>query len=177
MFPSYAWRFSTCFIFISSAFVAGLADPIKVTIPKPPKNNAVQSSFLGVSIELSFLNEYCITHFLPPLILVSDLFFFLVGDDTSSIPNTMINYLTALRSRMGQNHLKIRIGGNSMDSSDYVPEQTTPMVQLIGGYVNFDDQPVKYGPMLWDVMKQVASKTGGIDYLIGACALPSFSRT
>lgn len=64
-----------------------------------------------------------------------------------------------------------------MDSSDYVPEQTTPMVQLIGGYVNFDDQPVKYGPMLWDVMKQVASKTGGIDYLIGACALPSFSRT
>lgn len=54
-----------------------------------------------------------------------------------------------------------------MDDSSYVPTQTTPMLQLIAGDFNFDDQPVQYGPVLWDVLATVGSDIGGAVYLIG----------
>lgn len=89
-----------------------------------------------------------------------------VGDDTSTIPPTFENYLTALRSRTGKQPLRLRIGGNSMDDSVYVPTQTTPMIQAIPG-AHADDQPVNFGPVLWDVLDKVASNVGGASYLIG----------
>lgn len=64
-----------------------------------------------------------------------------------------------------------------MDSSLYVPTQTTPMLHLIGGNTSIDDQPVNYGPMLWDVMNHVASDIGGSDYLVGAHFTPCDNRT
>jgi len=54
-----------------------------------------------------------------------------------------------------------------MDDSTYVPQQTTPMVQLKLDPSFADDQPVNYGPVVWDVLNQVASNIGGATYLIG----------
>lgn len=72
---------------------------------------------------------------------------------------------------MGGQPLRLRIGGNSMDSSTYIPEQTSPMVQLTDPGANANNQPVKYGPMLWDVLKKVATDIGGAEYLIGALCM------
>lgn len=125
------------------------ADPISIAVPpSPPSTHAVQPNFLGISLELSFMDEY-------------------FGNDTSSIPPTIINYLAALRSRVGSKPLRIRIGGNSMDSSIYVPSQTSPMVQLMANAPNTNDQPVNYSPLLWDVMDKVSSDIGGANYLLG----------
>ncbi|KAF8812249.1 hypothetical protein BYT27DRAFT_7220918 [Phlegmacium glaucopus] len=126
------------------------ATPIPISVPSsPPTRNVVEQNFLGISFELSFMNLY-------------------FGNDTSTIPPTVINYLSALRSRVGNNPLRMRIGGNSMDSSIYVPTQTSPMTQLIDGSSNSDDQPVNFGPVLWDVLDQVGSTIGGAAYLIGS---------
>lgn len=62
MFSSGKRQLHTGFILTSLVFVACLADPIQVIIPaNAPKGNinVVQPSFLGISFELSFLNEYC----------------------------------------------------------------------------------------------------------------------
>ncbi|KAH9483671.1 hypothetical protein JR316_0003141 [Psilocybe cubensis] len=40
------------------------------------------------------------------------------------------------------------------------------MIQPIPG-AHADDQPVNFGPVLWDVLNKVASNVGGADYLIG----------
>jgi len=79
----------------------------------------------------------------------------------------MTNYLTTLRSRVGNSPLRLRVGGNSMDSSIYVPTQTSPMVQLLGDDANSNNQPVNYGPVLWDVLDKVAADIGGASYLVG----------
>ncbi|KAF8969446.1 glycoside hydrolase family 79 protein [Flammula alnicola] len=124
------------------------ADPIQISVPSsPPSTHVVQQNFLGISFELSFTDEY-------------------FGNDASSIPPTVVNYLSALRSRVGNNPLRVRIGGNSMDSSTYVPSQTSPMVQLLNASANDNDQPVDFGPALWDVMDKVSSDIGGASYLI-----------
>lgn len=54
-----------------------------------------------------------------------------------------------------------------MDSSTYLPDQKSPMVQLKTGAANANNQPVNYGPELWNVMKKVASDVGGAEYLVG----------
>jgi hypothetical protein len=41
------------------ASVAHAATPVSVTFPPPPTNAVVDANFLGISIELSFLNVYC----------------------------------------------------------------------------------------------------------------------
>ncbi|KAG6887852.1 hypothetical protein C0995_012217 [Termitomyces sp. Mi166 len=129
------------------------ADPIPVSVPSTaPGHNVVQSSFLGISLELSFMNEY-------------------FGNDTSTIPPTILNYLSAIRARTGNSALRLRVGGNSMDSSIYVPGLTTPMLQNISNPGSAHDQPVNYGPMLWKVMKKVADDVGGAEYLIGLSLL------
>lgn len=54
-----------------------------------------------------------------------------------------------------------------MDNSVYVASQTTPMLQLIQGAAAPDDEPVDFGPVVWDVLGKVASSVGGATYLIG----------
>ncbi|CAA7260045.1 unnamed protein product [Cyclocybe aegerita] len=136
--------------FISSPVVA---DPIQILVPSSPtSSHVIQQNFLGISLELSFMDEY-------------------FGNDTSTIPPTVINYLTALRSRVGNTPFRMRVGGNSMDSSIYVPEQTSPMVQLVGDAANANNQPVNYGPVVWDVLDKIASDIGGASYLLGLSLL------
>ncbi|KAG6869332.1 hypothetical protein C0993_000085 [Termitomyces sp. T159_Od127] len=143
-----ATRFCSLII-IASLSIFASADPIPVSVPSiAPGHNAVQSSFLGVSLELSFMNEY-------------------FGNDTSTIPPTIINYLSAIRGRTGNTPLRLRIGGNSMDSSIYIPDLATPMLQNTSTAANANNQPVEYGSMLWKVMKKVADDIGGAEYLIG----------
>lgn len=135
------------------------ASPIPISVPSsPPTRNVVEQNFLGISFELSFMNLY-------------------FGNDTSTIPPTIITYLSALRSRVGNNPFRIRIGGNSMDSSIYVPTQTSPMTQPIASS-NSNDQSVTFGPVLWDVLDKVGSAIGGATYLIGLSLLdPTSSNT
>lgn len=141
--------------------------PIPISVPSsPPTRNVVGQNFLGISFELSFMNLYCklfLSGFHSPLPLTC----LTVGNDTSTIPPTIINYLSLLQSRVGNNPLRIRIGGNSMDSSVYVPTQTSPMTQSINNSSDSNDQPVNFGPVLWDVLDQVGSSIGGATYLIG----------
>lgn len=58
-----------------------------------------------------------------------------------------------------------------MDSSNYVPSQPSPMIQLIDNAANVNDQPVNYSSILWDVMDKVSSDIGGASYLLGLSLL------
>jgi len=123
-----------------------------------------QISWVSVLSSASWMN---IVSLFPFFLLLLALIVLQVGNDTSSIPPAVINYLAALRSRVGSKPLRIRIGGNSMDSSNYVPSQTSPMVQLIDNAPNANDQPVNFSPILWDVLDKVSSDIGGATYLLG----------
>ncbi|KAL0949351.1 hypothetical protein HGRIS_009421 [Hohenbuehelia grisea] len=118
----------------------------------PPSSHVVEPNFLGISYELSFMNEY-------------------IGNDTSSIPPAVINYMKIIRSRTAASPLRFRVGGNSMDTSVYVPSQKSPMMTLTNASANANNQPVDYGPMLWQVLKQVQKQVGGAEFLIGLSLL------
>jgi hypothetical protein len=90
----------------------------------------------------------------------------LVGNDTNSIPDPIVNYLTAYKSLLSDIPLKVRIGGNSMDSSQFVPNQTD-ILTFTDPNANSNDQPVKYGPTVFDVINKVNADVGGIEYLVG----------
>ena len=53
------------------------------------------------------------------------------------MPNAMKNYLSNIHARMS-NPLRIRIGGNSMDGSQYVPSQMD-MITLTDPDAYFND--------------------------------------
>ncbi|KAF8204822.1 glycoside hydrolase family 79 protein [Pholiota molesta] len=147
--PSPRDGLSERFLLSSWLCLSVVADAIQISIPSSlSSSHVVQQNFLGISFELSFLDYY-------------------FGNDTSTIPPTMVNYLTALRSRTDNNPLRMRIGGNSLDSSTYDSSLASPMIQITSGPVNANDQPVTYGPVLWDVLDKVSSDIGGAYYLIG----------
>ncbi|KAH0587765.1 hypothetical protein H2248_006522 [Termitomyces sp. 'cryptogamus'] len=158
MLSSSLQKFTTATPFCSFVLAVSLAifvsaDPLSISVPSTALgHNVVQPNFLGVSLELSFMDEY-------------------FGNDASTIPSTIINYLSAIRGRTGNFPLRLRVGGNSMDSSVYVPELATPMLQNATTAANANNQPVNYGPMLWKVMKKVADDVGGAKYLIGLSLL------
>ena len=132
---------------VRSAFAA-----IAVTPPtNPPSANAnvVYSNFLGISMELSFVNYY-------------------MGNSTSQIPGPFVKYLSALQQHASGKPVRLRLGGNSMDSSTYVPNQQS-IIQFTDPNANSNDQPVNYGAQLFEVMKGISSQVGGVQYLIGAC--------
>jgi hypothetical protein len=60
-----------------------------------------------------------------------------------------------------------------MDSSTYAPDQTSPMLKFTNPNANFNDQPVDFGPSLWEQLAAVADGVGGGEYVIGKC-LTSF---
>ncbi|KAJ3995158.1 hypothetical protein F5050DRAFT_1769303 [Lentinula boryana] len=122
---------------------------VQLNIPSSPSlGNVIASNFFGISFELSFMNEY-------------------FGNDTNTIPQSMLNYLSEIRSRTGSNNVRVRVGGNSGDVSTYVPSQTSPMLVLTDPNANSNNQPVNYGPMLWEVMEKVSEEVNGVQYLIG----------
>lgn len=53
-----------------------------------------------------------------------------------------------------------------MDDSVYDPAQKE-MITYPTQAANINDQPVKYGPVLYDVLHEVASRVNGAQYLIG----------
>jgi hypothetical protein len=94
----------------------------------------------------------------------------------------MQNYLHNLVVRM-TNPLRIRIGGNSMDGyvyglpgylnlnlirrrSTYVPEQSTP-IKLTDPDAYYNDVPVDFGPLLFDIMNGMSDKVGAMQCMIG----------
>lgn len=90
------------------------------------------------------------------------------GDDPTSVPSAMKNYLHNIRARM-TNPLRIRVGGNSMDSSTYVPEQQHLLNVIDDAYYN--NIPVQFGPMLFKVMNAMADAVGEMDFIISLSML------
>ncbi|PSR75048.1 hypothetical protein PHLCEN_2v9378 [Hermanssonia centrifuga] len=132
------------------AVTLSLAATVQVTPPSaPPSDNVttVYSNFYGISLELSFINYY-------------------FGNDTSSIPQPVLNYLSALHNRTDGRPVRLRLGGNSMDSSTYIPDQQQ-IIEFTDPTANVNDQPVSYGSVLFDVMKATSDTIGGVDWLIG----------
>ncbi|KAJ6519298.1 hypothetical protein C8R45DRAFT_950921 [Mycena sanguinolenta] len=127
----------------------GLANAaVQVTVPTTPSSTTeVHSNFLGISFELSFITDY-------------------FGNDTQHISTPMLNYLANIRARTGNNPIRIRIGGNSADTSPYIDTPSSPMVQLQNGTFNSNDQLVTYNPLLWTVMASVAQSVNGISFVI-----------
>jgi hypothetical protein len=66
------------------------------------------------------------------------------------------------------NNLRVRVGGNSMDDSTYDPYQSQ-MITNTSFTTDIHDQPVTYGPVLFDVLAELANQVGGIEYLMGKC--------
>lgn len=81
------------------------------------------------------------------------------------MPSAIQNYLSNIRSRI-TNNLRIRIGGNGMDSSTYVPSQTQ-MIVLTDPNAYFNDIPVDFGPVFFDVLNAMADTVGEMQFIIG----------
>ena len=142
--PKFAGLFVNVLL-ATSAFAA-----VQVTLPSstPPADlTTVYSNFLGISLELSFINYY-------------------FGNDTNSVPQPVVEYLTALHQRSSDKPVRLRLGGNSMDSSTYTPDQPA-FIQFTDPTANSNDQPVDYSSQLWTVMNAVSDKVGGAEYLVG----------
>ncbi|KAI1786674.1 hypothetical protein LXA43DRAFT_975650 [Ganoderma leucocontextum] len=123
---------------------------VAVTPPANPPStdaNVVYSNFLGISMELSFINYY-------------------MGNSTDQIPGPFVKYLSTLQQPASGKPVRLRLGGNSMDSSTYVPNQQS-IIQFTDPNANSNDQPVDYGSQLFEVMKGISSQVGGVQYLIG----------
>lgn len=104
------------------------------------------------------------------LLRLTDLFCFfpwmsllLGGESPDSIPPAIQNYLANIRARM-TNPLRTRVGGNSMDSSFYVPDQEQMIEVIDDSYYN--DIPVHFGPMLFRVLNAMADAVGSMDFII-----------
>lgn len=129
----------------TSAFAA-----VSVIIPSSNPSTdltTVYSNFLGISLELSFINYY-------------------FGNDSNTLPGAVVQYLTALHERSSGMPVRLRLGGNSMDSSTYVPDQKD-IVEFTDPNANSNDQPVNYGEQLFEVMNAMSDKVGGAEYLVG----------
>ncbi|KAF8840938.1 hypothetical protein BDN67DRAFT_996503 [Paxillus ammoniavirescens] len=124
--------------------------PLNVTFPAQPDAsslvNVVQDNFLGVSFELSSFDT-------------------LWGETPTAMPNAMKNYMSNLRQRH-PSPLRIRIGGNSMDGSTWVPTQTQ-MIVLTDPNAYYNDVPVNFGPTLFDVLNSMADTVGEMAFIIG----------
>lgn len=131
---------------------AEAATPVNVTAPaaQPSLQDliVVHPDFLALSLELAYVNLY-------------------FGNTTETVPQPVINYLTALHDRAPGRPVRLRIGGNSMDSATYVPSQQ-PMIISTDPNADSDDPIVNFGPILFDVMNNVSSRLGGAQYLIGS---------
>jgi len=80
------------------------------------------------------------------------------------MPIPIQNYLANLRARI-HSPLRIRIGGNSMDSSTYVSNQTD-MIVLTDPNAYFNDVPVDFGPAFFEVLNAMADIVGEMQFMI-----------
>ncbi|TFK34272.1 hypothetical protein BDQ12DRAFT_689945 [Crucibulum laeve] len=136
------------------------ASPLNVSFPPTPSKdalwNVVEDNFIGVSYELSSFST-------------------LWGETKSLQPNAMQNYMHNLKVRMA-NPLRIRIGGNGMDGSIYQSNLTIP-IEHIDPDAYFNDIPVHFGPLLFDIMNGMSDKVGDMQFMVGlAMRDPDFSN-
>ncbi|KAI6105092.1 hypothetical protein EV401DRAFT_2013993 [Pisolithus croceorrhizus] len=122
--------------------------PVPVTIQQGDvPGTVVQDNFLGISFELYPFNT-------------------LWGESPQQMPTAMENYLSNLRARI-ESPLRIRIGGNSMDSAVYVPTQTEMIVVTGDPAADPDDVPVDFGPMLFKVLDAMGNVVGQMEFIVG----------
>ncbi|KJA16426.1 glycoside hydrolase family 79 protein [Hypholoma sublateritium FD-334 SS-4] len=123
---------------------------LNVTFPEnPPASalmNVIEDHFIGVSFELSPFDT-------------------LWGESVSRQPTAMQNYMHNLAARMSK-PLRIRIGGNGMDGSTYIPTMTSVLEQAEADPY-FNDIPVNFGPMFFEILNGMADKVGPMQFLIG----------
>ncbi|KIM73310.1 glycoside hydrolase family 79 protein [Piloderma croceum F 1598] len=129
-----------------------LADQTPLTISFPAKappnatSNVVLDNFLGISFELSsFDTLWC--------------------QSKSTMPNAMQNYLANIRARI-KTPLRVRVGGNSMDDSVYVTNQSN-MITITNTNAYFNDIPVNFGPVFWEVLNSMSDRVGEMQFIIG----------
>jgi hypothetical protein len=81
------------------------------------------------------------------------------------MPSAMQNYLANIRARI-KNPLRIRIGGNSMDESVYVANLST-MITITDPNAYFNDIPVNFGPLFWEILNAMSDRVGEMKFIIG----------
>ncbi|KAG6844147.1 hypothetical protein H0H87_009390 [Tephrocybe sp. NHM501043] len=77
----------------------------------------------------------------------------------------MQNYLHNIITRISK-PLRIRVGGNGMDGSTYVPNLKT-FLQFTDPNAYFNDIPVNFGPIMFDVMNKMYDTVGAMQFIIG----------
>ncbi|EPQ53924.1 hypothetical protein GLOTRDRAFT_77790 [Gloeophyllum trabeum ATCC 11539] len=145
-------RSSAIWLCWSVISVAGARPPVDVNFPSnPPASSAVNvvyDNFLGISFELSSFNT-------------------LWGESNTTIPPAILNYLHNIRSRLADSSpLRIRVGGNSMDESTYLADQSQ-MLTFPNPDAPSNNIPTNFGPKLWEVLNAVQKKVGGMTFLVG----------
>lgn len=98
---------------------------------------------------------------------------FLVGRDENSINKPFAQYLKNLKSRIS-NPLRLRVGGNSLDSSFYNPNATTMFTFNVIKSNTIANQPVTYGPQ---VLTTIKVRQTGLGPGRGSWALTSATPT
>ncbi|KAK0486664.1 hypothetical protein EDD18DRAFT_1194698 [Armillaria luteobubalina] len=137
-------------IFLLSTFSFSHCEPLNVTFREQPPNgttSAVADNFLGISFELSSFDT-------------------LWGSTVDTIPDAMINYLHNINVRTSA-PLRIRVGGNGMDGSTYVGSSIPKMLELTDPDAYFNDIPVNFGRVLFDIMNAMYDEVEPMQFIIG----------
>jgi hypothetical protein len=163
------WLLALLSLLILSLTTAAKNKPVQVNFPEIPpasaQHNIVSDNFLGISWELSSFNTLCKFLNKPSLMLTIMSVYNPGGKTPNEIPNAMQNYLSNIRARM-ISPLRIRIGGNGMDGSTYIPAQRD-MINFTDPNAYFNDIPVNFGPTLFDVLNAMSDNVGDMKFMIG----------
>ncbi|KZT51702.1 glycoside hydrolase family 79 protein [Calocera cornea HHB12733] len=119
------------------------AQTTTLSLPLYPSSTALPSvpaNYLGLSIELSSLSSLLGPGVPPP-----------PTPGNASIPTPFLTYLQNVYTRLGA-PLRLRIGGNSMDSSVYAENQTTTLLEVLDPAANSNNVPVSFGPLLFSTL-------------------------
>jgi len=108
--------------------------------------NVVLDNYMGISWELSSFNT-------------------LWGNNTSGTPKAMQNYLSNIAARIS-NPLRMRVGGDTMEFSNYSSALTKTMLKHLDVKKNYT-VATTYGPVLFDVMNKMADDVGEMQFLTG----------
>ncbi|KAG8907054.1 hypothetical protein FRB99_005431 [Tulasnella sp. 403] len=136
-------RFLLSLFFFTAATIA----QVNIVYPSntPPGAFYVQDNFFGISFEMQVINT-------------------LIGNTPDTIPIPIQKYVVNIRNRLS-NPIRLRVGGNSMDSSRYVPAQV-PMINGTVDNVNYT-ATVTYGPALIDTITRLGDIVGGALWNVG----------
>ncbi|KAJ2933149.1 hypothetical protein H1R20_g3964, partial [Candolleomyces eurysporus] len=109
--------------------------------------HVIPDNFIGISYELSSFDT-------------------LWGTTPKTMPVAMQNYMHNLVARLSK-PLRIRLGGNGMDGSTYMRSLNETMLEHIDPDAYFNDIPVHFGPVIFDVLNAMYEKVGPMQFMIG----------